>query len=57
MASRVPMSGLCQNAMLVINSQPPLLTRGFWIMQQRHLKFEVSIIEKGLVNDQKKFRF
>jgi hypothetical protein len=34
----------------------PLLTRGFWIMQQRYERFEVSIIEKGLVNDQKKSR-
>lgn len=29
------------------------MTRGFWIMQQRNSKFEVSIIKKGLVNDRK----
>lgn len=36
-----------------IPRQTSPLTRGFWIMQRRHQRFEVSIIEKGLVNDQK----
>jgi hypothetical protein len=49
----VRMSGLHPKALCPIGTSTPLLTRGFWIMQQRNLRFEVSIIEKGLVNDQK----